>query len=488
MPQSQVTLGPGQSQEVSFTFIPAVAKNYNVAINGLTGSFACAPSERLAINGMGDLDNDGYVSNADIEIVKKFYMGYRIPDISPLSVWEFVRRADLNRDANIDTGDITAMKRFIAYGTLPDPVIVGRVSDGRGDLNNDGIVDAVDIILCTLLASEVYTPAEVSPLSETEVMQRGDINQDGYINDTDTTLIIDFINTGSWPGGGGGYSDTGIHSVSLIIDGQSVSPFGGTVPFGLSMSFHVDASLAKDAPHAGTLTLNIAVTKPDGTILAFTSNKSANPGDGVPFDVGVGVANASVHWTATITLQSSVQGTPGMVYVPAYWDVIAPILFTCPYCGATFGSQAELDAHIESAHATGNPIFECAFCGATFNTWAERDSHIAALHPVDSSVTCPFCGAVLSNQMERDNHVKTVHPTVVWYSGYVHTASWAYIADARVLHIESGKYTLSNASGYWELFHLPLGAGTLEASKAGYTTQAFPLTIATGVHYMGFTI
>lgn len=36
----EVTLDPGQSSEVSFTFTPIEAKVHNVSVNGLTGSFA----------------------------------------------------------------------------------------------------------------------------------------------------------------------------------------------------------------------------------------------------------------------------------------------------------------------------------------------------------------------------------------------------------------------------------------------------------------
>ena len=39
MPSKQVTLDPGQSVEVSFSFIPTVAKTYFAAIDGLSGSF-----------------------------------------------------------------------------------------------------------------------------------------------------------------------------------------------------------------------------------------------------------------------------------------------------------------------------------------------------------------------------------------------------------------------------------------------------------------
>jgi len=71
---------------------------------------------RTAINGMGDLNNDGWVSQTDIDILSHYMFGYPISEISPLSEAEFLRRADMNGDGFIDAGDITAIKRFISYG------------------------------------------------------------------------------------------------------------------------------------------------------------------------------------------------------------------------------------------------------------------------------------------------------------------------------------------------------------------------------------
>jgi len=62
---------------------------------------------------LGDLDDDGAVTEADIDILKKYIFDYPISEISPLSEEEFLRRADVNQDGVIDVGDITAMKIII---------------------------------------------------------------------------------------------------------------------------------------------------------------------------------------------------------------------------------------------------------------------------------------------------------------------------------------------------------------------------------------
>lgn len=159
---------------------------------------------RPAINGMGDLNNDGYVTEEDAQILTAYiagspFAGFDISDISPLSMWEFVRRADLNYDANIDANDMTAIENFIAYGTLPTPQIGKRAAiNGMGDLNNDGYVSSVDIKLCGLLM-QGYAPSEVSPLSEAELLRRADMNGDGQVNILDILIMTNFINTGELP-------------------------------------------------------------------------------------------------------------------------------------------------------------------------------------------------------------------------------------------------------------------------------------------------
>lgn len=52
MQEKDVTLDPGESQEVAFTFTPLVAKTHYVSVNGLTGSFVAIalPAEFVVTN------------------------------------------------------------------------------------------------------------------------------------------------------------------------------------------------------------------------------------------------------------------------------------------------------------------------------------------------------------------------------------------------------------------------------------------------------
>lgn len=64
-----------------------------------------------------------------------------------------------------------------------------------------------------------------------------------------------------------------------------------------------------------------------------------------------------------------------------------PPTYTCPYCGATFYSQTELNNHIESEHPGLPPTYTCLYCGATFGSQAELDDHIASAHPIAAEVS-----------------------------------------------------------------------------------------------------
>jgi hypothetical protein len=49
MASQTVTLGPGESQVVSFTVTPSAEGTYHVAIDGLTGSFVCTAAPHADI-------------------------------------------------------------------------------------------------------------------------------------------------------------------------------------------------------------------------------------------------------------------------------------------------------------------------------------------------------------------------------------------------------------------------------------------------------
>lgn len=121
------------------------------------------------------------------------------------------------------------------------------------------------------------------------------------------------------------YYDTGIHGVSLIADGQSMSAFGSSVSYGANCSLMISASLAADAPQAGTLKIHVDIASPDGYGYTIEATHAVNPGDGVTWNVGIGTVNTPGPWTATVTLSADVpMGTQGMLVSQPFWTVGAP--------------------------------------------------------------------------------------------------------------------------------------------------------------------
>ena len=63
---------------------------------------------------IGDLNDNGVVSQEDFDILRQYLMGIPISEISPLSEEEFIRRADINEDGVINVFDLVALGRILA--------------------------------------------------------------------------------------------------------------------------------------------------------------------------------------------------------------------------------------------------------------------------------------------------------------------------------------------------------------------------------------
>ncbi|GAI66245.1 unnamed protein product [marine sediment metagenome] len=104
------------------------------------------------------------------------------------------------------------------------------------------------------------------------------------------------------------------------------------------------------------------------------------------------------------------------IYWPWY-KVPAPpeVIYSCPYCEAEFATEAELQAHIATAHPAEPPqiIYMCPYCGAKFSTMSALQAHITAIHPPAPPpvvYACPYCPATFATEAELAYHIETVHP------------------------------------------------------------------------------
>ena len=155
---------------------------------------------RPAINGMGDLNDDGYVTEEDLDLLAAFIVAqFQVPAGSPLLMGEFLRRADFNGDAVIDSLDWAGAWKFVQDGTLPDPVLPPRPPiNGIGDINDDGYVSSADMLLLKYYIFG-FPISQLSPLSEAEFLRRGDVNSDGDVNVADIAAMNYFIHHGTYP-------------------------------------------------------------------------------------------------------------------------------------------------------------------------------------------------------------------------------------------------------------------------------------------------
>ena len=62
---------------------------------------------------LGDLDDDGMVTQNDHRILANYILTGQLPESSPLNEAEFRRRADINGDGQINVLDLTNMVKLI---------------------------------------------------------------------------------------------------------------------------------------------------------------------------------------------------------------------------------------------------------------------------------------------------------------------------------------------------------------------------------------
>lgn len=61
----------------------------------------------------GDLDDDGRITQDDLDILGKYIAGHPIADISPLPEYVFLWRADVNDDGVVNILDLAALAALV---------------------------------------------------------------------------------------------------------------------------------------------------------------------------------------------------------------------------------------------------------------------------------------------------------------------------------------------------------------------------------------
>jgi len=168
----------------------------------------------------------------------------------------------------------------------------------------------------------------------------------------------------------------------------STSP---TLQITMTANWWVVAAFREVAPPPAQYTLEVTVEPPATGYVTISPKKAtysagevvtltAYPYSGYEFDhwggwppyPGVGSTSRSIQ----------IAMTADWWVVAAFQKVTAapppPVVYTCSICGSTFNSQAELNAHIASAHPPPPPptVYTCPYCGANFATGFELFEHV----------------------------------------------------------------------------------------------------------------
>ena len=170
-----------------------------LAKNWLTSQAPLQASEAFDVH---DIDRDGIVSDADVQIIIDYLDGKEVePDV--------LERLDVNQDGSVSPLDaLLVHNNRPAWAPIPLPGDAngdGTVDEqdlnvlhenwlasdadwSRGDLTGDGLVNADDL---NLLAKNWLT--STAPLPPPQSFDVHDIDQDGTVGEADVQIILDYL-------------------------------------------------------------------------------------------------------------------------------------------------------------------------------------------------------------------------------------------------------------------------------------------------------
>ena len=83
------------------------------------------------------------------------------------------------------------------------------------------------------------------------------------------------------------------------------------------------------------------------------------------------------------TPQEPSKGPPLPKFLNIFWPWYKEEVteeYTCPYCGATFSTEQELNDHIAAVHPQAG-AYSCPYCSQSFTTLEGLIDHVTAAHP-----------------------------------------------------------------------------------------------------------
>ena len=121
MPSLNVSLEPGKTVTVKLVKAGYITQefSYTVPSAPATVTKTLAPTPTPPCDSYGDVDDDGYVTQADADLIKLYVFGgwAAVRDTVSISESEFVHRADVDGNGYVNMGDVGAIYGYIG-GTI----------------------------------------------------------------------------------------------------------------------------------------------------------------------------------------------------------------------------------------------------------------------------------------------------------------------------------------------------------------------------------
>ncbi len=151
----------------------------------------------VPVNLCGDVDQDGIITINDAQMITRFLVEDSTVNITP----QGKKNIDVNGDGKPSSDDSLCLLSIINSGVYPagyeahkwtEVVTDGKVANLRGDVNQDGEIDETDSKLV-----QSYTAEEKVDISE-QGLRNADADGDGNVTPADSTAILQYVSEG-WP-------------------------------------------------------------------------------------------------------------------------------------------------------------------------------------------------------------------------------------------------------------------------------------------------
>ena len=138
-----------------------------------------------------DINADGKIDYVDGQLLYRQFNGYYENTLPNEPITDYVFYGDVNED-----GSITTLDAQRVYESLNSNKSLTKQQFKNADVNVDGKVNEIDIILITRFLPGTHYEKTLPDYPIIDYIMYGDINEDGEITEEDTTLLYSYLDTG----------------------------------------------------------------------------------------------------------------------------------------------------------------------------------------------------------------------------------------------------------------------------------------------------